>query len=152
MNAHAVKNKRVDYLVRRDKANLDSTGYVEIGPGKYVGKHWQGGFLFIWEDAFGMAEGIVAKHVPGYDHFSMTDIPKEVGHRVIAEWRDAAARLTEMTVEEAHKTLNLQASYRARLDSEIQLHRTEIADMLRILAETCSQFYEQDEWICVLGM
>jgi hypothetical protein len=78
----------VDYRVRRETSELDSTGYVEIGPGKYDGTHSQDGFLFVWEDAFDMAEGIVAKHVPTYDHFSITDIPKEVGQKVIAEWRD----------------------------------------------------------------
>jgi hypothetical protein len=104
----------VDYRVRRESSELDSTGYVEIGPGKYAGKHWQDGFLFVWEDAFAMAEGIVAKHVPNYDHFSMTDIPKEVGRKVIAEWRAAADRLPGMSVDEARAALNLQSSYRDR--------------------------------------
>jgi len=33
---------------------------MEIGPGRYAGRHWQDGFLFVSEDAFGMAEGILA--------------------------------------------------------------------------------------------
>ena len=142
----------MDYRIRRESSDLDSTGYVEIGPGKYSGKHWQDGFLFVWEDAFGMAEGIVAKHVPKYDHFSMTDMPKEVGRKVIAEWREAADRLPAMTVEEAQAALNLQASYRERLDSELQSHRADVASMLRDLADACNEFYEREEWICILGI
>ena len=60
----------MDYRVRRTKAELDSSGYMEIGPGQYSGKHWQDGFLFVWEDAFGMAEGIIVKHYPDYDHLT----------------------------------------------------------------------------------
>jgi hypothetical protein len=142
----------VDYRVRRETSQLNSTGYVEIGPGKYSGKHWQDGFLFVWEDAFGMAEGIVAKHVSSYDHFSTTDIPKDVGQRVIAEWRDAADRLSAMSPAQAHAALNLQAAYRERLDAEVDLHRDDIANMLRDLADECSKFYEREEWICVLGI
>ena len=125
---------------------------MEIGPGRYSGKHWQDGFVFVWEDAFGMAEGILAKHLPGYDHFSMTDVPKDVGVKVITEWRSVANRLIDMSPEEARGALNLAASYRERLDSELAGHRAEIAVMLRELADACGAFYEQEEWICVLGM
>lgn len=142
----------MDYRVRRERRNLNSTSYIEIGPGKYSGKHWQDGFLFVWEDAFGMAEGIVAKHVPTYDHFSMNDIPKDVGHRLIAELRDAADRLPAMSIEEAYTVLNLQPVYRERLGSELESHRAEIAQMLRDLADACSQFYEREEWVCILGL
>ena len=87
----------MDYRVRRAKSELESTGYIEIGPGKYSGEHWQDGFLFIWEDAFGMAEGILTKHFPKYDHFSMNYIPKDIGQKIVAEWRDVADRLPGMS-------------------------------------------------------
>ena len=54
----------MDYRIRRNPEELDSTGYVEIGPGEYSGHHWQKSFLFVWEDAFVHAEGIVRKHFP----------------------------------------------------------------------------------------
>ncbi|MCG5054122.1 MAG: hypothetical protein KA712_14250 [Myxococcales bacterium] len=63
-----------------------------------------------------MAEGILAKHVANYDHFSMIDIPKHVGEKVVAEWRDVADRLEDMSSEQAHTALNLSAAYRDRVD------------------------------------
>jgi hypothetical protein len=147
-----VRHSRVDYRIHRDQANLEGTGYMEIGPGKYSGKHWQNGFVFVWGDAFGMAEGILAKYVANYDHFSMTDIPKDVGMKVIAEWQAVAARLRDMSSEQAQVALNLSAAYRDRLEFEIPAHRDEIASMLRKLAEACSFFYEREDWVCVLGM
>jgi hypothetical protein len=142
----------VDYRIRRDPSELDSTGYMEIGPGKYSGQHWQPGFLFLWEDAFGMAEGIVARHVPNYDHFSMTDVPKEVGQKIVAEWREAAQDLADMSAEEIRTALNLVATYHERLESEVDAHKAEIANMLRELADACSEFYERGDWVCILGM
>jgi len=142
----------MDYRIRRSKAELDSTGYMEIGPGKYCGQHWSEGFLFVWEDAFGMAEGIVAKHFPGYDHFAMNDIPKSLGTKITSEWRDVADRLPGMSPEEAHAALHLKASSRERLDAEIEAHKADIARMLQSLATECDTFYQRGEWVCILGM
>ena len=100
----------MDYRIRRDPAELDSTGYIEIGPGRYAGRHWQPGFLFVWEDAFGMAEGIVVRHLPEYDHFDMNDIPRAVGLTIVADWRSAAAQLPVLNEDAAHHILNLEAS------------------------------------------
>lgn len=142
----------MDYRIRRTKTELDSTGYLEIGPGRYSGAHWQDGFLFVWEDAFGVAEGILRKHLPGYDHFAMNDMPREIGRKVTEDWRHVARRLNSMSPEEAHGALNLSASYRARLNAEIVPHKTEIASMLIELADACDDFYDREEWVCILGM
>jgi len=41
----------------------------------------------------GTAEGIVVKHFPAYDPLSMNSIPKNVGCRIAAEWREVALAL-----------------------------------------------------------
>ena len=125
---------------------------MEIGPGRYSGIHWQPGFLFVWEDAFGMAEGIVARHLPEYDHFDMNEIPRAAGLAVVAEWRAAAAELPALDEDAAHLRLNLDASYRTWVGDEIAAHRQEIASLLRELADECEGFYQKGEWVCVLGM
>ena len=143
----------MDYRIRRSKAELDSTGYVEIVPGKYSGSHWQDGALFVWEDAFGMAEGLIAKHVPEYDHLAMNDIPRDVGERITAEWREVAARLHEMTATQARNALNLQTACGDLLEAgEFATHRGDIATMLESLAEDCDAFYQRGEWVCILGV
>lgn len=142
----------MNYAILQHAHELDSTCYMEIGPGRYSGKHWQGGFLFVWEDAFGMVEGILAKHLPEYDHFGTNDIPRAVGRAIIADWRDVAAKLAALSPAEAHAALNLDASYRVQLDEELSSHREEIAQLLHRLADACEQFYSQNDWICVLGM
>lgn len=142
----------MDYLIRRDAAELESTGYMEIGPGRYSGKHWQTGFLFVREDAFGMAEGILAVHFPAYDHFSMNDVPKEVGLKVIEAWKRAACALPSANPAEATALLQLDASYCTGLETEIADDRAAIASMLKELAAECRSFYEAEDWVCVLGM
>ena len=99
-----------------------------------------------------MAEGILAKHIPAYDHFSMNNIPKGQGSRVVEEWRCVAGRLADMSVSEVSTALNLAASYRSNVDSEVASHRIEISLMLRELADACHAFYERSECVCVLGM
>jgi len=143
----------MDFRVHRKTAELGgSTQYVEVGPGRYSGEHWQDGFLFVREDAFGVAEGIVTKHFPGYSHFGTNDVSVDVGRAVIAEWRDVAGRLATMNIEQVCDALHLDAAYRDYDIAEIDSHRSEIARMLIDLADRCEAFYEQEEWVCVLGV
>ena len=142
----------MDYRIHRSKDELTSTGYMEIGPGKYSGVHWQDGFLFVWGDAFSMAEGIVAKHFPDYDHFAMNDIPKAIGERIIANWLEVGRGLSSMSPEEALFELNLNASHSGRLHDEVAAHGADIEEMIRTLATECAGFYEKDDWVCILGM
>ena len=130
----------MDYRVRRTKADLDSAGFMEVGPGRYLGEHWQEGFLFIWEDAFIVAEGTLAKHLPSYDHFGMHDVPRSTGLRVTAEWRELAARLDKLRPKEAREALQLSEPWHEDLGAEIVQHRTEIARMSSQLAGACDHF------------
>lgn len=141
----------MDYRLRHRKEELVSTNFLEIGPGKYVGAHWQEGFLFVWDDAFIVAEGILAKHFPDFDHYAMNNLPEEIGEKVIAEWRDVANRLDRLDPAAARRALHL-VNDDPELDRELATRRHEIARMLRELADECEKFYQQSEWICVLGI
>lgn len=141
-----------DYAVRRSTAGLDSTGFMEIGPGRYSGVHWQDGFVFVWENAFAMAEGIMIKHFKDYDHFAMNDIPKAIGLKIIDEWRQVADVLPDANPPEATNLLNLNAAFRVNLEEIAFTDREKIADMLRTLADECTSFYDSNGWVCVLGM
>lgn len=141
----------MDYQLRRSKGELASTNFLEIGPGRYVGAHWQEGFLFVWDEAFVVAEGILSKHFPDYDHYAMNDLPEEIGEKVIAEWRSVARQLDRLDVADARRALNL-ANADPELDHELATHRRDIARMLRELADECEKFYQKSEWICVLGI
>ncbi len=143
---------QADYSIRRDAAELDSTGYMEIGPGRYSGVHWQQGFLFIWADAFTLAEGILLKHFKTYDHFAMNDVPKAVGLKVIEEWHRVAKLLPTVRSAEAARLLNLRAFFHPDLEDVIQRDNDNIAAMLKELANECDSFYASDDWICVLGI
>jgi len=143
---------KLDCQIRRAKEELEGTGFMEVGPGRYKGEHWQDGFLFLWEHAFAMAEGILIKHLPSYDHCDMNDIPVHVGKAVIAEWETAAAILECSTADEAVCVLNLQTLSGAADGNEVVQNAKEIAFMLQELARECKAFYTKEDWICVLGM
>lgn len=143
----------IDYNIYRNPADLDSTGFFEIGPGRYSGEHWQDGFVFVWEDAFAFAEGIVIRHFPDYDHFAMNDIQKEVGLTITSEWRRAAREL-QSVVDSSNVVLllNIKESYRLHLELTAFSDRDKIAGMLSELADICESFYRSGDWICLLGM
>lgn len=142
----------MDYEIKRKKSEIDSTDYMEIGPGKYSGEHWQDGFLFVSEDAFGMAERIVMKHFKDYDHFGMNDIPKEIGTIISSEWLRVASLLTTANQDEYQELLNLDAIYRDYMAIEVSKNKERIIKLLTELGNSFKQFYKNEEWVCILGM
>jgi hypothetical protein len=144
----------MDYHIRRSPAELGSTGFVEIGPGRHSGVHWQEGSLFIWGDAFGMAEGLISKHLASYDHLEMNDIPEDIGKRVIADWRAGAVALPNLNIQQAFEALRLVDSYRIidGLENDLGFKRGAIGSMLNELAQECERFYTQAPWIRILGL
>ena len=144
----------MDYRICKKTSELKGNGYIEIGPGKFSGKHWQDGFLFIREEKFGvMAEGIIINHLPEYDHFNWNNIPKDVGRKITTEWRNVSDQLNHMTIDNVQSSLNMPTWYgRGRLEKEFVAHKAEIIEMLRELAERCDEFYDREDWICILGV
>ena len=141
----------MDYRIRRSGSELDSTGYVEITPGKFTGARWRDGSLFIPEDAFTVVEGVVARYFPGYDHAAMNDIPKDLGISVVSEWREIAEWLPVMKADEVRVALNVTTWFGASFDDELTNHRADLIELLRGLADGCDEFYSRGDWLCVLG-
>jgi hypothetical protein len=139
-----------EFWIRWNPSELESTAYLEVGPGRYGGRHWQDGYLFIGDDAFRMAEGLLRRHFPGYDRFAINEIPRAVGAKVIADWRTAAGRLSDATPEVACEALGLPAH--EDVVAEVAARGEEISAMLYALADACEGFYRREEWSSVLGI
>lgn len=142
----------MDYRIRRNKVDLESTGYMEIGPGKYAGLHWQEGFIFVRDDAFAVAEGVIEKHFPDYDHLEMNDIPKGVAIKIISEWKKIADRVPNLARPDIEPVMNLVSSKFRGLEQEIDSHRNQVSAFLRSIATECENFIRESDWICILGM
>lgn len=142
----------MDYTVHQDPKALDSTGYMEIGPGKYAAQHWQYGFLFIREDAFSVSEGIVLKYFPDYDHYGTNDIPRMPGLAIASELRSAAQSLKSASAVEVSRLLALPSWQSTGLDSELAAHRSQMRAMLDEIASALEQAYRAGGYACILGM
>lgn len=138
---------RPDYRVHRSTSELSSTGFVEIAPGKSKGTHWRDGNVFVAEEEFRMAAGIVAEHVH-FLAFNVTEVPKSAGAEITRAWRAAAESLIQQRTDEALAVMHL-AGARAHCRRQLEAHGAEIATMLIELADACDAFYEHDEWICI---
>lgn len=145
----------MDYRIRRKTSELKGYGYVEIRPGKYpkyFRKHWQDGNVFIHEEAFTMATGIIVNHYSEYNPFGDNNIPKNIGMKITTEWRDNASQLYYMSDSQVRHALNLDDLERKWIDTVIASHKAEIMDMLRELADICDEFYNQGNWVCIQGV
>ncbi len=142
----------MDYTVHRDPKSLGSTGYMEIGPGMYSGQHWQEEFLFIWEDAFSIAEGIIVKNLPEYDHFGMNDIPRIPGLMIASDLRRAACALGSAKSTEASGLLFIPDWLIAAFTADLSDRRDEMGVMLTAVADALEQAYQSKDHACILGM
>lgn len=142
----------MDYTAYRYAKTLGSTGFMEIGAGKYSGQHWQEGFLYVWEDAFTIAEGIVAKHHAPYDHCGMNDIPRESGLAIAKDLRSAAAALPTSDGPEAIRLLALPNWLIEDFLCEFPERRSQMQALLVAIARTLEQAYVAEDYACILGV
>jgi hypothetical protein len=142
----------MDYTVYRDANKLGSTGFIEIGVGNYSGRHWQEGFLFVWEDAFTIAEGIVARHHASYDHCGMNDIPRESGLAIAKDLRSAAAAVPTIDGPDAIRLLALPRWLIESFLREFPEQRFQMQALLEAIASTLEQAYVAEDYACILGV
>lgn len=82
----------------RNRAELRGTGYFELLPGEYSGKHWNDGSVFLAEEVFGLVEPIIARHEPRFDHLSFVGIPRPTWERIITDLEQLAERAEAASV------------------------------------------------------
>lgn len=86
-----------------DPSKLIGTAYFEFMAGPYKGRCWNYGSLFLDEESFGFVEPRFQAIVPGYDHYSFTEL--SVSH---VEAIVASLKSFEAEVESATDTESLQ--------------------------------------------
>jgi hypothetical protein len=168
----------MDYRIYEKAADFRGTGYIKIvrvarpevrsgqaipeseGAPRELG---QDGSLLIDQEAFFMADGIIAKHFEKYGHFGPNEIPREIGLKITAEWEKVAALMAQMTTEQIYAALNLGGAFAGiwpgqveamipNFVSEIEDHRGDIARFLLSLAKACNAFYRDGDWIYIEGV
>lgn len=140
------------FIVHRDTKLLDSTGYIEIGPGRYSGQHWQEGFLFLAEDDFSIMKGIFLAHLPDFDHYGMNDIPRQTGLAIAHELRSVANVIMNENLHKVTTALHVNSRL---LESHVQAlssHPREIQQMLLVVSTMLEQTYQTEDFVCVLGL
>ena len=140
----------MDFAVHRDPKALQSTCYIEIGPGPHVGGHWKEGFWFVADDAFEFAAGVVSDHFPTYDPYSINELPSFVALGIAQDLRAAADAIRFGA--DASMSLHLTSSRAARLRSALHQNGAEIADMLGNIAAALESSAQGSDWVCVLGL
>lgn len=130
--------------------DFEGTDYIEIGPGNYDRKHWQEGFVFVWEDDFFVAEDLILKHIKDYDHFATNNIPPDIGPIIVAEWK-AAANALKVGKKRADEVLCLM-HVNEEIKKDLEENRSQTANMLNELAVSCEGFIQDRAEFCILGL
>lgn len=141
----------MDHRIRRAKSDLTSNGYIAITAGKHE-RASSDEALLVTEDAFGVVEGVIARHFDSYDRAAVNEIPRDVGSRIVAEWRDVAEWLPVLKADEARVALNVATWFGAGFDAELTNERANLIALLRGLADGCDDFYSRADWICVRAL
>jgi len=142
----------LEYNLYKSKEDLESTAYLEIGPGPYTGKHWQKGYTFISEQSFIFIEGIIEKYFPEYDHYDMNNIPKGAIEKIIKNLEDVSENIPEMDYQEIENALGLKNSFGSKHESEIMENKEDIRKFIKnVYLDLKLHTINADE-ICILGI
>ena len=83
-------------LLRLDE--VTDTQYFQLLPGNYRGgRCWADDSVYIEEEVFGYLEKVIARHVPEFDHFAFTDVPREQWVPLLQDLTQLAGRLDAAT-------------------------------------------------------
>jgi hypothetical protein len=97
----------------RNKAQLSGTCYFELLPGRYQGKCWNDGAVFLTQEAFGLIDLIIMRHEPKFDHFSFVAIQRSAWERIIPEIELMAT--DSLSIEHAELARELSAWLREQI-------------------------------------
>lgn len=142
----------MEFIVYRDPTILESSAYMEIGAGKYSGKHWQDGFIFVSDDTFPLLQSIIERHFPEYGHYRMNDVPRESGLAIASDLRIASQALGDTNQKDALELSVLFHGQSRWVERVLVHHREEVQNMLDEVAATLEQAYVANDYSCILGM
>lgn len=77
----------------RHRWELRGTLYFEFQPGVRAGRHWQPGSVFVREEFWADLGAVVARHAPGYGHYSFTPVLAPAWAGILVEFDALAAAL-----------------------------------------------------------
>jgi hypothetical protein len=90
-----VANTLMSFLhILNEKSDLEGTAYIELLPGRYTGKCWNKGSLFLDEATFGFFEKIVERSLPEYDHYAFTEVSSTRWQPIIIRLKSLAEELS----------------------------------------------------------
>ncbi len=84
-----------DFRLHVDRSTMSGTQYFELLPGRYTGKHWNQQSRFVHECTFCLIEGVIEKHVPGYDHWGFVEASRTAWETVLLDLASLRAALEQ---------------------------------------------------------
>jgi len=79
----------------RHRWELRGTLYFEFQPGVHAGLHWQPGSVFVREEFWADLGAVVARHAPGYGHYSFTPVAAPAWAGILSEFDALSAGLRD---------------------------------------------------------
>lgn len=143
-----------DFRLHSSSATRQGTQYFEFTPGRYQGRHWCEGARFVDEYTFCLFEGIVERHLDGFDHYGFIDVPRAMWQPVLADW--AALRLSLAQAANGGPevappfgaTLAVEADYRVNLAA----NQRDLAVLLAEMEDWLSATLRVHDTVCLLGL
>ncbi|MCB9951768.1 MAG: hypothetical protein H6824_12375 [Planctomycetaceae bacterium] len=137
-----------------DHRELKGTCYMEVLPGQYGGKCWNGQSVYFEEEHFGFIEATIIRHCPKYDHCAFTEINKTTWEKILAELEDLYAdigdssRLADVRSKVDLFFLNTEEQF---LSSEAE-NMKRLREMLRDFTRWMRATLNMHDTVTVLGM
>jgi hypothetical protein len=143
---------RIDLI--RDASELEGTACIELLPGKYQGKCWGEGSVFLTEEAFGFFEKTIEKLVPAFDHYAFVEIADSAWISILKEMTMACQHV--MTARDINELLSHVQFYDPESKKEFGEHFAENKErLIRLFTEVAAWIASQlktNKSVSVLGL
>jgi hypothetical protein len=149
-----VANILMSFLhILKEKSDLEGTAYIELLPGKYTGKCWNKGSLFLDEAMFGFFEKIVERSLPEYDHYAFTEVSSTRWQPIIVRFKSLAE---ELSSAEASKDIPTDVHFylkdtEQRFKKDFKLNTKLLEQVATELADWLEVTLRHHESVTILG-
>lgn len=143
-----------DIRLIRDPKELSGTLYIEVLPGKYAGRCWNHGSLFVPEEVFGCLEQLIERRETRYDHWAFTEIARETWELLIPDFVALANALENASgIDDIRGQLRfIFRASESRFATNFRGNADRLAALIRELVAWINDQLSRHDMIAILGI
>lgn len=145
------ENNNLKFKILSKKDLNDDTNIMEFGKGPIPDTFWNDSSYYCEEGVFFVLEGCIQKHFPSYDHYGNHEIPKDIGLKIVDDWKLSLIALTDTSLNASQSILKLHKK-NDYWTNYLKNNYSELLPFINDMINCWETIYKEDECLFIIGV